>query len=214
VKPGLLLLGATGLTGRHLLAGALERGHEVTVLVRDPGKLTAEHPRLRTVVGSATDPATVDDALAGRDAVLCALGTRSPSSLLRCRLMTDSMRALVPAMRRRGASRLVLLSALGVGHSADHAPLALRAAFRTVFRQVGRDKAAAEEYVRAGDLDWTVVYPPALTDDPPSGDYRSGRALAVKGLPRISRADVAHFMLSQLSDTAFSRDIAIVAPRA
>jgi putative NADH-flavin reductase len=210
VKPGLLLLGGTGLTGKHLLNQALEQGHAVTALVRDPGKLSAEHPRLRTVVGSATDPAVVDEALAGRDVVLCALGTRSPRSLLSCKLMSDSMRALVPSMQRRGVSRLILLSALGVGHSADQAPTALRTAFRTVFRQVGNDKAAAEDYLRASDLDWTVVYPPSLTDDARSGDYRSGQALELKGMPKISRADVARFMLSQLDDTTYSRSIAIV----
>jgi putative NADH-flavin reductase len=212
VKPGLLLLGATGLTGRQLLAQALEQGHEVTALVRDPGKLSAEHPRLRTVVGSATDPAVVDDALEGRDAVLCALGTRSPRSLISCSLMSDSMRALVPAMKRRGVSRLVLLSALGVGQSADDAPAALRAAFRTLFRQVGKDKAAAEDDLRTSDLDWTVVYPPTLTDGPPSGEYSSGQALDLKGMPKISRADVAHFMLSQLSEPTYSRKIAILSP--
>jgi putative NADH-flavin reductase len=206
----LLLLGATGLTGQQLLAQALDHGHEVTALVRDPGKLTVEPPRVRVVTGTATDPAVVDDALEGRDAVLCALGTRSPKSVVSCDLMMASMRALVPSMRRRGVNRVVVESALGAGQSAEHAPPAMRLAFATVLRQVGKDKAAAEEYLRTSDLDWTVVYPPSLTNGAATGEYRSGEALKLKGVPKISRADVAHFMLSQLADGTYSRKMAIV----
>lgn len=208
----LLVLGATGLTGRHLVEGALEQGHAVTTVVRDPERLAAAHPQLRAVTGSSTDPAVVDEATAGQDAVLCALGTRSPRSLVRCDLMRASIDALVPAMERHGVDRVVLLSALGVGESASHAPVALRLAFRTLLTQVGRDKAAAEERLRASDVDWTVVYPPALTDGPPSGDYRAGEELRLRGLPKISRADVARFMLSEIDGGAFSRKIAIVGP--
>src|SRR6266566_3932782 len=95
----LLLLGATGLTGRQLLSQAIEQGHDITALVRDPGKLTVERARLRIATGDATDAGAVEDALEDRDAVLCALGTRSPKSLFGCDLMTASMRALVPSMK-------------------------------------------------------------------------------------------------------------------
>jgi putative NADH-flavin reductase len=87
-----------------------------------------------------------------------------------------------------------------------------RVPFGTVLRRIGRDKAAGEEYLRSSDLDWTLVYPPALTNGPPTGDYRSGETLNVTGLPRISRADVAGFMLSQLDDVAYIRRNAIVSP--
>ena len=210
MKRKLLLLGATGLTGQQLVARAIDQGHDLTALLRNPGKLTIEHPSLRTVTGDATDATAVDDALEDRDAVLCALGMRSPKSLVSCDLMSASMRALVPAMKRRGVSRLILESAMGVGQSAEHAPTALRLAFATVLRQVGTDKAAAEEYLRASGLDWTIVYPPSLTNGPAAGDYRSGEALKLKGVPKISRADVAHFMLSQLNDARYSRGMAII----
>ena len=89
----LLLLGATGLTGQQLLAQAIEQGHDITALVRNPSKLTAERARVRIVIGNATDAVAVDDALEDRDAVLCVLGTRSPKSMFRCDLMAASMRA-------------------------------------------------------------------------------------------------------------------------
>jgi NAD(P)-dependent dehydrogenase (short-subunit alcohol dehydrogenase family) len=210
VERKLLLLGATGLTGQQLLAQAIEQGHDITALVRNPSKLTVERARVRIVIGDATDAAAVDDALENRDAVLCALGTRSPKSMFRCDLTTSSMRALVPSMKRRGVDRVIVESALGVGPSATHAPPAVRLAFATLLRQVGKDKTAAEEYLRASGLDWTIVYPPSLTNGPVSDHYRSGKALQLRGVPKISRASVAHFMVSQLSDTTYSRGTAIV----
>ena len=203
-----LLLGATGGTGRQLLSQALEGGREVTALVRSPEKLSArEHLLVRA--GDATDPESVDAAVAGQDAALSALGVRSP---LGDDLITPSLRALVPAMQKHGVRRLIWLSALGVGQTREQAPAMLRVPFSTVLRRIGRDKAAGEEYLRSTDLDWTLVYPPALTNGPRTGSYRSGETLDIRGLPRISRADVAEFMLAQLDDVAYMRRNVIVAP--
>ena len=204
----LLLLGATGGTGRQLLAQALEAGHETTALVRSPEKLTAED-HLLVRAGDATDPEALDAAVAGQDAALSALGVRSP---LGDDLITPSLRALVPAMQKHGVRRLIWLSALGVGQTREQAPAMLRVPFSTVLRRIGRDKAAGEEYLRSTDLDWTLVYPPALTNGPRTGTYRSGETVNVSGLPRISRADVAEFMLAQLDNAAYIRRNAIISP--
>src|SRR5437588_9058111 len=151
----LLLLGATGGTGRQLLAQALEAGHETTALVRSPEKLTAED-HLLVRAGDATDPEALDAAVAGQDAALSALGVRSP---LGDDLITPSLRALVPAMQKHGVRRLIWLSALGVGQTREQAPAMLRVPFSTVLRRIGRDKAAREEYQPPTDPDWTLVYP-------------------------------------------------------
>jgi putative NADH-flavin reductase len=206
----LLLLGATGRTGGELLTQALAQGHHVTALVRDPGKIPVEHGRLRVVTGDASDAAAVDQATDGQDAVLCALGPSSPKALLSCDLMRTSICALVTAMDARGVKRLVLLSALGVGRSADRAPKALRLVFRTLFRQVGKDKTDGEERLAQSDLDWTLVYPPSLTNEPLTGEYQHGESLELTGLPKIGRADVANFMLAQLADATYARKAAIV----
>jgi putative NADH-flavin reductase len=202
----LLLLGATGPTGRQLLSQALELGHAITALARSPEKLSAED-HLLVRAGDATDPKSLDGAVAGQDAVLSALGVRSP---LGDDLIAPSLRALVPAMQQHGVRRLIWLSALGVGQTRDQAPAMLRFPFSTILSRIGRDKAAGEEYLRSSDLEWTLVYPPALTNGPRTGSYRSGETVNVRGLPRISRADVAEFMLAQLDDTAYLRKNAIV----
>jgi putative NADH-flavin reductase len=208
----LLVLGASGRTGRELLAGALREGHGVTALTRDPGGLTAQDESLDVLIGSAKDPEVVDNAVAGQDAVLCALGPSSARELVRCELMRASVPALVSAMERRGVRRLILLSALGVGESARHAPTVSRFVFGTILRQVGKDKRRAEEAVRASDLEWTIVYPPSLTDGPATGSYRHGESVKLSGSPRISRADVAQFMLAQLTHDRYVRKGAIVGP--
>jgi putative NADH-flavin reductase len=208
----LLMLGATGRTGRELLAKALGQGYEVTALVRNPGRLTLQHECLRVLVGSATEPAMLDEAVAGHDAVLCALGPTSARELVHSELMRASVPALVSSMERHGVRRLILLSALGVGESARHAPRVPRFAFGTMLRQVRKDKERAEDAVRASQIEWTILYPPALTNGPATGGYRHGESLELSGSPRISRADVAQFMLAQLMDDRYVRKGAIVGP--
>lgn len=208
----LLLLGATGRTGGELLLRALDQGHQVTALARDPSKLAVQHERLRIVSGSATDAAVLGKAVEGQDAVLCALGPRSAKALMHSDLMCTSISPLIDALQRSRVKRLVLLSALGVGQSAQHAPAISRLMFRTILRQVGKDKEAAERSISASQLDWTIVYPPSLTNGPATGAYQHDAALELRGLPRISRADVATFMLAQLTDTSYHRKLAIIGP--
>jgi putative NADH-flavin reductase len=208
----LLLLGASGRTGAELLARATRQGHDVSVLVRDRSRLEERQRPVRLLIGSATDPGVIDDAVAGHDAVLCALGPRSPRELLRCELMRRSIPSLAESMERHGVARLILLSALGVGPSRPYAPLTARLAFATILRQVGADKRRAEAALRAGALDWTIVYPPALTNGAATGQYRHGEQLRLTGRASISRADVAEFMLAQLTRSAYNHRAVIIGP--
>jgi putative NADH-flavin reductase len=208
----LLLLGASGRTGTQLLVQAAGQGHEVSVLVRDPRRLDERQQPSRLLTGSATDPAVIDQAVGGQDAVLCALGPRSPVELVRSQLMRRSIPSLAESMQRHGVARLILLSALGVGESNAYAPLASRLAFATILRQVGKDKRGAEAAVRASTLDWTIVYPPALTNGSATRRYRHGEQLRLGARASISRADVAEFMLAQLTDSNYSRRGAIIGP--
>jgi uncharacterized protein YbjT (DUF2867 family) len=209
----LLVLGATGRTGRELVEQALRDGHEVTGLVRDRSvAFETESERLSVVEGNVCRTGDVERAVQGHDAVLSVLGVNSPKALLRPRLMREAMHAVVPAMERHRVSRLVLLSALGAGASRPSAPFPLRLAFSTVLRRVGADKAASEELLQASRLEWTIVYPPALTDGPCTG-VKAGEALDLRGIPRVSRADVAAFMLRVVSDGSFVRARAVLGPR-
>lgn len=111
-----LIIGATGGTGRCLVTEALDRGYEVTALVRNPAKLAMEHPRLRVLKGDVLDYASVEQSVQGQDAVISALGHKQffgPSSIL-----SNGTRNLIRAMEAHGVGRLVCETSLGIGSSA------------------------------------------------------------------------------------------------
>ena len=196
----LVVFGATGPTGRELVSQALEQGHEVTAFARRPVPID----NVRVVQGDAMrDPYSVAEALHGQDAAVSALGLGKV--LIPNRFFQRSIENIVPAMERAGVKRLVWMSSYGVGDTARDAPLPLplRLAYSTLLAAVFADKEKGERTLRASTLDWTIVYPVTLTDGPRTGTYRAGAELKLDGMPSISRADVAHFMLRELADNAY-----------
>ena len=207
----LLVLGATGGTGRHVVAMARRQGHEVTVLVRDPARLGPEREGLRVLTGSVgEDRKALKEALRGQDAVISALG--AGTSLRSGGLIARSVPAILSAMDARGVRRLILTSAYGVGQTLRDVPPVPRLLMRLLFRDLYADKAAGEERLRGSSFDWTVVYPVTLTNGTETGRYRVGERLALRGFPRISRADVAAFLLSQVDDRTYVRRGVLIAP--
>ena len=205
----LLVFGATGATGQQVVTQALRRGHDLTVFVRNPARLAVSADRLRVVVGSVPDDAdAIAAAVRGQDAVISALGVRS--SLKSSGLISRSMRAIVPAMERNGVRRLIFTSAFGVGDTRRDAPFLPRIMYRLLLTDIFADKADGERYLRSSRLDWTLVYPVLLSNGPRTGKYRVGERLDLHGLPRVSRADVADFILTQLEDTSYIRKVAVI----
>jgi putative NADH-flavin reductase len=193
-----LVVGATGRTGRLLALGALERGHEVTVLVRAPERLAELASRLHAVRGDVLDGGAVSDAVDGREAVLVALGVAR-------RHKDPAVNALgtlnvIRSMQRYGVRRLVVLSAAGTrpGRDPERSWLGDRVVKPLFERAAYDDLRRMETSVRQSELDWTIVRAPALTDDPARGAYRVGPGFSLPGGRRIARADVAAFMLDEL----------------
>lgn len=205
----LLVLGASGPTGRHLVSQALDQGHEVTAFVRRPEAFDLRHERLRVAAGDTTrDAEKIEEALRGQDAVLSALGVSR--SFLPNGLIAKSVHNIVTAMEREGVKRFVLMSALGVGGSRNDAPIVPRLMYATFLSAIFADKEAAEAELRASTLDWTIVYPVLLTNGPLTARYRYAERLELFGMPTISRADTAHFMLAEAVKPRFSRRTVIV----
>lgn len=203
-----LVLGASGGTGRPVVRRALEEGYEVTAFVRDPTSLEPAEG-LQVVVGDATSADDVRGAAEGQDAVLNAIGSRQ----IRQPVEIATTKALLAACAGADVRRLVVCSAFGVGSTRhDVAPLS-RLFFRTVLGKVYAQKEVADAMVRDSGLDWTLVYPTRLTDDPPRGDFQAVERLARDGLPRISREDVAQFMIDQLSTDAWLRRTVVISNR-
>jgi len=207
----ILVLGATGPSGRQVIAQALDRGHEVTAFVRHPEKLaTAIADRICVLRGSVTNDAkALSEAVRGAEAVISTLGVGQ--SFKPMGLIARSMPNIVQAMRSQAVRRLVFTSAYGVGETIRDVPLLPRMLIRLFLKEVYADKAAGEEVLRRSDLDWTLVYPVTLTNGPRKGGYRIGERLALKGLPRLSRADLADCLLSLVEGGTFVRRGVLVA---
>jgi len=206
----LLVLGPTGRTGQQVVAQALAAGHEVTAFARRPDKIAVKHDRLRCVAGDVTDDgAILADAVRGQDAVISALGRGM--SLKSDNLIQRSVPPILAAMQQHGVRRLIFTSAIGVGDAIHHVPLVPRLMARFMLKNIYADKAAGESLIRRSGLEWTLVQPAQLTDGPLTGQYRAGERLSMRGVPKISRADVAHFILRELDSPAYVRKSAVLA---
>ena len=203
------IFGATGRTGRLLVGRALERGYGVAAFARDPGKLGISHERLTVIEGDATDGPAVERAVSGQDAVMSALGHAKGSGK---DVQAVGSANIVAAMEKQGVRRLVSLTGAGVRAEGDEPKLVDKAfglLLKALQREVLEDAARHVEVIRESGLDWVVVRAPRLTEGERKGRYRVGPIGRNSGT-RISRADLADFMLDQLTDDAHLRGMPVV----
>ncbi|MFI5697624.1 NAD(P)-dependent oxidoreductase [Kribbella sp. NPDC051586] len=194
----LTLFAATGGVGRQLLRQAVAAGHDVTAVVRDPNAFRGEVRTVRTDLLSA-DADVLREAVDGADAVLSGLGPRSRSEV---GIVSAGTRRIVDAMLATTARRLVIISVAGIGLPPG-GPRSLRERLLSgvavaVMRKHYADVAAMETMLRTTCLDWTSVGVPLLSDDPPTGTYRTAVGRRLPKAYRLSRADAAHCMLATL----------------
>jgi uncharacterized protein YbjT (DUF2867 family) len=207
LKMKILVLGATGGTGQLIVSEAVAKGHSVVALVRSAAR--ADLPGAELIEGDATHEITLGRALDGCEAVVSALGTGM--GFRKVSVLTDATRALVPAMTRRGVGRLVCVSALGVGDSHGHGGFVFDRLFQPLLlSQAYKDKNRQEAAIRASSLDWVIVRPGRLINDPARGSVRAFTDLAeVKG-GKIARADVARFVVEQLTTDTWLRQTPVL----
>ncbi|MEN0065842.1 MAG: SDR family oxidoreductase [Myxococcota bacterium] len=198
----LLLFGATGGTGRAVLDQALAAGHRVTAMVRDAARLPLQHPHLTVLEGDGTDAQRIAEVLPGHDVVISTVGA-PPSS--RAGVRESCTRAQIEAMQAQKVRRLISLSTHGVGESRNDLPWFMKLFIVPfILRRAFADHEAQEALVRQSDLDWTLVKPTNLTDDPASGDYAHGFVNVPKGRSmKVPRADVAAFIVAQIDSDAY-----------
>jgi putative NADH-flavin reductase len=193
----LALLGASGRIGQHVLTWALESGHQVTALARNPQALEAA-AGLTVLTGDATDAAAVAELVAGADAVLSALGPRGAKSPA---LLASAGRNIVAGMTKAGVRRLVCVSAAGAYVQGDPDSGALvKMILPRVLARTFADVRDMEAAITASDLDWTLVRAARLVNTGLTGRYRVRPEYPPKGGGKISRSDVAHFMAAVLTE--------------
>jgi uncharacterized protein YbjT (DUF2867 family) len=196
----ILVLGATGRTGRELLQQGLARKHELTAFARRPADLEGAGRGLKIHRGDILDEASVDGAVRGQDAVLFALGPRSRSD---GRTQSEGTRLLISAMEAHGVKRLILLSAIGVGESLRQSGLFGAVLVPLALRPVFADKERQEQLVTGSRLDWTIVRPTHLTVKPALARIRVETDFQTRVGWSIPRANVAAFMLDELEQRRF-----------
>ncbi|MET9657913.1 NAD(P)H-binding protein [Streptomyces sp. NPDC006510] len=197
------VFGATGGVGQEIVRQAVAAGHEVTAVVRDPARLPVPLSAVQVhTVARMDEPEALREAVAGRDAVLSALGSRGRKADGIAERLTGSVLA---AMEAEGVRRLLVVSATPVGPRPADDPLLdrlVRKMVGAILKEVYADLTRMEAALARSATDWTSVRPPKLTNGPLTGTYRT----AVGGTPRsgrtISRADVAHAMLALVDDPA------------
>ena len=199
----ILVVGATGGTGRQLVQQALELGHEVTAFVRNPARLKIEHPNLRVAQGNVLNYASVAEAMRGQQAVVSALGHKRffyPNKIL-----SEGTRNILRAMKACNVPRFICESSLGVGSAVGRLGLpSTLFVVPFILPMYFRDRVRQEQIIAESDVDWVIVRATILTNAAPRGEYRHGTNVGNYLLPtRISRADVANFMLKQLTDDQY-----------
>lgn len=194
------IFGANGATGTYLVKQALEAGHEVTAVVRDPAKMTVPaQDHLRVITADVMDPSAIAGAVAGADTVVSAVGPhgRGPTTILR-----DSTRSIIAAMNRCGTTRLVTISGSMVDDTGDGFFLRYigKPMTRRIFKNACADMRNAEDQIHESKLDWTILRPPRLTGKAATGTYRTA---IDRNLPHgfaLSRADLAAATMAVIDD--------------
>jgi len=192
----IIVFGATGTVGKEIVKQALEKGYDVTAFLRNPGKMTfLNHPNLRVYTGDVTNAEEVKNAVKNHDAVFCALGDGRAGKIRALGTLN-----IIHAMNSVAVRKLICLSTLGIGDSYGNLNFIWKhIMFGMLLKKAFNDHKLQEEYIRNSDLDYTIVRPSALTDGAITGGYAIGFDEKYKKLNlKISRADVADFMLRQL----------------
>ena len=198
----LLIFGATGSIGQQLVEQALDQGHTVTAFVRSPMKLDIKHASLKVFQGDVMNLAAVEKAVQGQDAVLCVLGS---SGRRKGKIRSEGTQQIIHAMETEGVQRFICQTTLGAGDSWGNLNFFWKyIMFGVILRDVFADHERQENYIKQSCLDWTIVRPGAFIKGNHTGKYRHGFIDTDKTTKlKISRADVADFILKQLANDSY-----------
>jgi putative NADH-flavin reductase len=199
-----LIIGANGGIGRCCVEQALNAGHQVTAVLRNPANLNLNHAQLQIVKGDLMQPETFESYLEDQDVVISAIGVKGGfGSDKPTTLYSQGNANLLKAMQGKRVKRIFFISASAVEVSpalSFFIRFMVKYVVQKLLRHMYADLLRMETIVRASDTNWTIIRPPELTNKPVTGRYRYAVNKFLKDALKISRADVAHFMLSHIAD--------------
>lgn len=205
----IVIIGASCGIGQELLDQSYQRGHNVKAMFPIPQRLSVRHERLRSTIGNVLDQEALNKAITGHDVVCWTIGTKptwKPGTAY-----SEGIQHLLWAMRDANVGRLICVTGIGAGDSRGHGgfffdrivnPLLLRSFFA--------DKDRQEELIRKSDVDWIIVRPGFLTNGRLTSDYRVLTDLSGVRAGKISRADVAHFILENITSREYIGKIPLI----
>jgi putative NADH-flavin reductase len=193
----IIVFGASGSTGKELVKLSLEANHQVTAFVRNPAKLTIQHHNIRVIVGDAFQQNDVIPAIAYHDAVICCLAA---PDLRASTALTDMTTNVIAGMQKKQVERIVYLASAGIH---KEIPGLSGWMVNLILRNVIADHRRAVAMLGSSNLMWTVARPMKLTNTPLTKKYRTTTTGIPKGGSKISRSDVAHFLLKTLTDESY-----------
>lgn len=198
-----VIFGANGKTGILLVEQALAKGYQVVAYIRRPGSIVIDNPKLKIIIGNLNEPLKMKDAITGADACISTLGG---GSLTKHSIeIMNGIKNIISIMEVTKVHRFIYLSSLGAGESRFLIPQPLRFFLTRFFLKVPlADHNLNESNIIKSKLDWTLVRPGSLSDGQLTGDLKYGAdKTKMKGNSKISRANVALFILKQLIDTTY-----------
>ena len=190
----LAIFGATGNTGLELVKQSLEKGHQVTAFVRDTSRLSVKHDQINIFTGDVFDLVSVAEVVQGQDAIVCALGS---SDLKKTTVRAEGTANIIQAMKEHGIQRLLVVTAMGTGESWNTLSRVTKFFYATLLKSSREDHEAQETVVKQSELDWTIIRPSGLTDEPRTGVYEVGENILAK-TSKIARANVADLIVKEL----------------
>jgi len=201
--PGrLLIIGANGGIGRQCVEAALAAGHHVTAILRNPANLPLTHPLLQIVKGDILDPTTFSSHLKRTDAVISAIGVKGTKPTT---LYSRGNAIILQEMRKAGVKRAFFISASAIEISPllpFYVKLAAKYIVQKILRHMYADLRKMEAEIKESNTNWTIIRPPRLTNQAATGHYRYSINSFLPNCLKISRADVAHFIISNISNEA------------
>ena len=194
----IIVFGATGGVGQALVKQAVEKGLELTVFVRTPTKLGTQHERIHVVQGDAFNLEEVAAAIAGHDVVVSCLG--SSQGMKKSTELQAMTKNIVDGMKRHGVKRIIYTASAGID---KEIPGVSGKLVMTMLKNPLIDHRAAVDYIKANGLNYTIVRPMGLTNNPLTGVYRESATSVPEKSRSIPRADVAHFILKVINDAKY-----------
>lgn len=204
------VFGGSGRTGIHVIQQALVSGYEIKALVRSPEKLKINDEKLGVLQGDIFNISDLEPVIKGTEAVVSALGA---PNLGRTHIYSQGMKNIIDVMKKYGVKRLICISAAGVGPGRDPnfpfifdrilKPLVLGRTFADMYRM--------EQIIISTDVNYTIMRPPMLTKKGLTGHYRVEKGRSLPKGTKISRADLAHFMVNCINDEKYFKCLAAIA---